>query len=137
MSKPSLFVPDADDEDAAEKVRHCIAVIDAFTERFNNHDHAGVEKLLHFPHIILLGEELSIWETPGQVTAKFFDELAATGWTYSRYLEKRPVLVSPRKVHFVVVYTRNRADGSVITHHENLWILTKDQGRWGIKQRSY
>lgn len=41
------------------------------------------------------------------------------------------MLVSARKVHLVVEYTRNRADGSVVTRHQNLWIITHDAGRWG------
>jgi hypothetical protein len=35
------------------------------------------------------------------------------------------------------MYSRNRADGSIITQHRNLWIVTWQDGRWGIKQRSY
>jgi hypothetical protein len=43
----------------------------------------------------------------------------------------------PAKGHLFVEYSRNRADGSIITLHQNLWIVTYDGGRWGIKQRSY
>ncbi len=66
----------------------------------------------------------------------FFLNLAETGWDWTAYLDRRPALVSPRKVHLVVDYTRNRADGTVISRHENLWIVTLEHGRWGIKQRS-
>jgi hypothetical protein len=40
-------------------------------------------------------------------------------------------------VHLVVAYTRNRQDGSVISGHESLWIVTLESERWAIKQRSY
>lgn len=120
-----------------DTVRQAITVVETFTSHFNNQNIAGMDALLHFPHIILAGESLVLWEAPGQVTQAFFDELKALGWARSEYLEKRPVLVGENKVHLLVTYTRSREDGSVITRHENLWIITRQDGRWGIKQRSY
>ena len=115
-----------------------LGCIDAFTQAFNRRDLQGMDALLHFPHVILSAEKLLIWDAPGALPVTFFDDLARdTGWTHTAYREKLPVLVSPRKVHLVVDYSRNRADGSVITHHRNLWIVTHESGRWGIKQRSY
>jgi hypothetical protein len=67
----------------------------------------------------------------------FFEELVASGWVKSVYLEKSAVLISAQKVHLVVTYTRNRADESVISRHDNLWIITNQDGKWGIKERSY
>ena len=97
-----------------------------------------MDALLHFPHIILSGEQLVIWSGPGHLPASFFDDLHKdTGWVETRYQRKTPVLVSPRKVHCVLDYTRNRADGSVISKHSNMWIITFENGHWGIKQRSY
>jgi hypothetical protein len=34
-------------------------------------------------------------------------------------------------------FTRNRRDGSVILSHENLWIVVRKNGKWGIQLRSY
>lgn len=97
-----------------------------------------MDALLHFPHIILSGEQFVAWDEPGRLPASFFDDLHRdTGWVESRYQRKEAVLVSPRKVHLIVEYTRNRADGSIASSHTNLWIVTVDKGRWGIKQRSY
>jgi hypothetical protein len=135
---PSVFVPAGDGQDPEEMVRAALATVDAFTDRFNARDLAGMDALLHFPHVILSGESLVVWDRPGRMPAGFFDDLAATtGWHHTAYVEKRPVLVNARKVHLFVDYTRNRADGTVITRHQNLWIVTLDGGRWGIKQRSY
>lgn len=119
-------------------VSQAISCIDAFTDAFNARDLARMDACLHFPHIILSGEQLVIWEAGGQLPASFFDDLErSTGWDRTIYLEKRAVLVSPQKVHLFVEYSRNRADGSVITLHKNLWVVTYDADRWGIKQRSY
>ncbi|WGR94382.1 hypothetical protein MTX26_33795 [Bradyrhizobium sp. ISRA443] len=134
----SLFQPRSDAADDATVIAEAIRCIDDFTDRFNARDLAGLDALLHFPHIILSGERVVIWEQAGQLPASFFDDLArTTGWAKSTYQRKDPVLVSSRKVHLLVEYTRDRADGSIASHHRNLWIVTSEGGRWGIKQRSY
>lgn len=135
---PSIFTPTGDGQDPAAMIAAALATIDAFTDRFNARDAAGMDDLLHFPHVILSGEQLVIWPERGQMPATFFDDMiASTGWDRTVYLERRPVLVNARKVHVLVDYTRNRADGTVITRHRNLWVVTQEAGRWGIKQRSY
>ena len=133
----STFLPTADGADPDEMARAAIATADAFTERFNARDPTGMDALLRFPHVILSGEKLVVWDAPGRMPPTFFDDLARTiGWHRTACVGRRPVLVSTRKVHLFVDYTRNRADGSAITRHRNLWIMTRDGGRWGIKQGS-
>ncbi len=124
-------------EDALS-IANAIECVDTFTKYFNARDLGGMDSCLHFPHVILAGERLVIWEKPGNLPGSFFDDLQRdTGWAESRYQRKDAVLVGPKKVHLVVEYTRNRADGSVVSRHRNLWVVTCDEGRWGIKQRSY
>ena len=96
-----------------------------------------MDAVLHFPHVILANETLVVWKTPGQLPASFFDELTATGWRRSTYHARRAVLASPRKVHLLLEYSRDDAEGHPLSQHANLWIVTFEQGRWGVKQRSY
>lgn len=134
----ALFQPTPHTDDDNAMIARAIQCVEAFTERFNARDLNGMDAYLHFPHIILSGEQLVIWSEPGNLPATFFDDLHRdTGWVETRYQYKLPVLVAPRKVHLVIEYTRNRADGSIASSHRNLWIVTLDGGRWGIKQRSY
>ncbi len=134
----TLFQPHPQTDEDATALAEAVRCIEAFTSRFNARDLAGMDELLHFPHIILSGEHLVVWAEPANLPASFFDDLERdTGWAESRYQRKDAVLVSPRKVHLVVEYTRNRADGSVASSHKNLWVVTFADGRWGIKLRSY
>jgi ribosomal protein S18 acetylase RimI-like enzyme len=114
-----------------------IACVEAFTERFNARDAAGMDDLLHFPHVILDGERLVVWKAPGQLPADFFEGLAARGWRRSTYQRKHAVLSSPTKVHLLIEYSRDGESGEVLSRHANLWIVTCENGRWGIRQRSY
>jgi len=134
----ALFQPVLHSADDPVVIAEAVRCVEAFTERFNARDLIGMDRYLHFPHVILSGEQLVVWNEPGNLPASFFDDLERnTGWAESRYQRREAVLVSPRKVHLLVEYTRNRADGSVASSHCNLWIVTFDCGRWGIKQRSY
>lgn len=134
----ALFQPARRADNDAVMVEEAIRCVEAFTSRFNARDLAGMDALLHFPHIILSGERLLVWNEAGNLPASFFEDLHRdTGWVETRYQRKDAVLVSPRKVHLLVEYTRNNADGSTVSTHSNLWIVTFDGGRWGIKQRSY
>lgn len=134
----SLFQPVYQGHGDAEAVAAAIACVEAFTTCFNARDLTGMDACLHFPHIILSGHRMLIWSEAGQMPLSFFDDLHRdTGWVETRYLRQDAVLVSPGKVHLVLDYTRNRADGAIISRHSNLWIVTCDGEQWGIKQRSY
>ena len=113
------------------------ACLDRFTAHFNACDLVGMDAELHFPHILLSGAELVVWNGPGEHPADFFDRLRASGWRETRYEAKEPVLASEDKVHFVVTYTRRGEAGVVLSTHRNLWIVTLKSDRWGIALRSY
>ncbi|MBP6546597.1 MAG: hypothetical protein KA220_07765 [Phenylobacterium sp.] len=121
----------------SEPATAAIACVEAFTAAFNARDVLGMDALLHFPHVILADENLIIWTAPGQLSPTYFDELAAAGWGASTYHDKQVVLAGDRKVHLLLDYSRDRPDGTQISRHHNLWIVTWQDGRWGIKQRSY
>ena len=113
------------------------ACVDAFIDAFNARDAARMDALLHFPHVLFAADELHVWERPNQLPPDFFDKLSADGWMRTEPKRKTALAASTRKVHFLVRYVRRRADGSVLTEHENLWIVTRVDGRWGIALRSY
>ena len=111
--------------------------LDRFTAAFNACDLAGMDAQLHFPHVMLSGAEPLIWPGPGQHPADFFERLQATGWAFTQYEQRDVVLVNADKVHFTVHYTRRSATGEVLSRHQNLWIVTRIDGHWGIALRSY
>jgi hypothetical protein len=111
------------------------AVLDAFTAAFNRQDTAGMDATLHFPHVFL-GNEPIVWDRPGSLSAEFFPKLVQSGWAFSRYTKREPVLATAGRVHFLVEYERCRADGSVLITQSALWIVCRINGRWGLQIRS-
>ena len=40
------------------------------------------------------------------------------------------------KVHFDVVFSRYKADGTKYATYQSLWIVTLKDGNWGVRARS-
>lgn len=114
-----------------------LAVLDTFMEAFNRRDLDAVEATFVFPHIRVASGTLTVLERAGTRPADFFDRFAAaTGWDHSAWSRREVVHSSDTKVHVAVVFTRYRADGSIIGHYPSLYIVTRTRDGWGIHGRS-
>jgi hypothetical protein len=118
-------------------VAQASACLDRFTAEFNACNLAGIDRELHFPHLMLSGAERLEWRTAGQHPEDFFAKMRSTGWSYTQYESKEAILASPDKVHFVVTYTRRNKQGQILSTHRNLWVVTRIAAKWGIVLRSY
>ncbi|MGL1937350.1 MAG: hypothetical protein OCD01_20160 [Fibrobacterales bacterium] len=132
-----VFKPHNNTTSQDEMISGALECLEKFGDAFNTCDLAGMDNQLHFPHTLISGEKSIIWGKPGQLPSAFFDDLKAQGWGYTEVIYQKPILVSTNKVHFNVKYTRNRTDGSIISEHENIWILTLMNDNWKILIRSY
>jgi hypothetical protein len=129
-----ISAPGSDDCDDTIEARACIQ---RFADAFNAGDLAGMDAELNFPHTMLSGAHRLEWSAPGQLPGDFFRSLRATGWARTHTESITPVLTSTDKVHFVVDYSRRNAEGHVLNRYQNLWIVTRSAGHWGISLRSY
>lgn len=132
-----IFKPNKGVEYDEELILGAIKCLDDFGEQFNSQNLEGMDNFLHFPHYLLSGNELIVWETRGQLPETFFDDLKEQGWNMTVTQKREVILISRDKVHFKVKYTREREDGTVISEHENVWIVIYKDKRWGIFLRSY
>ncbi len=138
MSSFLEFVgPAPQPEDSAASVAAADACLERFTSAFNARDTAAMDAELHFPHLMLSGGALLVWDGPGMHPQDLFTGLEASGWAQTKYTEKEPVLASQDKLHFRVAYDRLDGEGRVLSRHVNLWVVTRKDGRWGIALRSY
>jgi hypothetical protein len=110
-------------------------VLDEFMAAINRKDMGAREATFHFPHYRLASGIMTVLDRPG------LQELANIGAKgerahHSAWDHRRIVHLSQDKVHVDTMFTRYRADGSKIGSAESLYIVTKENGRWGIKMRS-
>ncbi len=115
-----------------------LQVLDEYMATFNAKDLKGWEDTCQFPHYRLAGGKMSVLEKAGlRDSAKVFGDLQKAGWDHSQWDHRSNIVqASADKVHVDTRFSRFRADGSLIGHYESLHILTKENGRWGVKFRS-
>ena len=134
-----LFTPSAQHAIADETPEHAaMRVLDEFMAAFNARDVEAWIATLNFPHVRIASGQVAVFPDAAAFRSGFeFARFAEqTGWSRSEWGERRVVLAGPEKVHIAVVFTRFRADGSVLARYESLYIVTKLDGRWGVQARS-
>ena len=133
---------------ATDPSRHAevLQVLDRYMDGLNALDIETHVATYHFPHFRLADGELSIWATPEKampilnVSAETRRErlraMLHPEWHKSIWTKRDIVAESPEKVHVATRFMRLREDGSEITSYDSLYILTLQDGQWGIKGRS-
>jgi len=79
---------------------------------------------------------MSVLDRPGQQDPARVWASAGGDWHHSGWDRRRIIHASEDKMHVDTEFTRYRANGSKIGSYESLYILTKENGRWGVKMRS-
>lgn len=123
---------------AADPETEARAVMAAFMETFNARDEARWADTLQFPHVRLASGTVTVYpDKAAFVAAMDLDSFAAdSGWHHSAWDDMRVIQVSPTKVHIAVVFSRFRADNSLIASFDSLYIIEQIDGRWGVRARS-
>ena len=119
--------------------QEALMVLDEFMASFNARDPEAHATTYHFPHYRLARGSMNVLETEEaavQAHTELFKSLPDTGWHRSQWLQRRIVTVSQTKVHVDTRFKRLRKDGSEIGSYDSLYIIIKQDGRWGIKMRS-
>jgi hypothetical protein len=112
-------------------------VLDAFMTAFNARDVAAFEATLHFPHYRIASENVSVLQDP-RILPDLFDCFVAAmpEWDHSAWDKRRVIHSGPDKVHIDTRFTRYQADGSVLASYDSLYIVTRQDVRWGVLARS-
>lgn len=122
--------------DAGTK-KEIFQALDDYMSTFNARDLEGWERTYQFPHYRLASGEMSVLDRAGLRDAKaVFGALERTGWHHSRWEHRNVVHASNDKVHVDTQFSRFDAKGNLLGVYESLYILTKENGRWGVKMRS-
>lgn len=121
------------DDDA---IAGAMACLDAFMAAFNARDVVAWEATFHFPTVRLASNRLVIIDAPGWHKPEMFDTRLGDGWHRSAWDRRAVIHAGPDKVHFDTLFTRYRADDSVIGHYDSIYVVTCEDGRWGIRCRS-
>ena len=120
-----------------ELIKGALECLDRFGECFEKEDLQGMDSCLHFPHYILSGNEVICWNEGGKLSQAFFADLKKAGFKRTVVTCREVITVAENKVHFKYCYYRESIEGEVMSQHDNVWIVTYKDGKWGIQVRSY
>jgi hypothetical protein len=109
--------------------------LDEFMAAFNARDLPAFEKTFNFPSVRLASNTLVIIE-PGYHKPEMFERGALADWHHSAWERRNVIHAGADKVHIDTRFTRYRADGSSIGSFDSIYVVTRENGHWGIKARS-
>ena len=119
----------------AEAIRAAQGVLDAFMTAFNARDIPAWEDTFNFPSVRLSGQGLLILNK-GDLKPEKFTTGALAQWDHSAWDRREIIHAGPEKVHIDTRFTRYRKDGSAIGGFDSIYVVTRQDGHWGIKIRS-
>ncbi len=122
--------------DITEQAR---AAVDAFQDAFNAQDHERLAAALNYPHVRLWSGVFRTTETPeefAEISRRGQAQLEQEGWHHTDTASMEVIQQGPDKAHVALVNHRCRADGTVYHRFDTFWIITNQDGHWGVKFRS-
>lgn len=127
----------ADDTEESDSINKAMQVLDSFMYSFNTRDMNSWSETLNYPHVRIAGGKVTVWDTKEEYSAtNVFNRLTATGWDHSAWVSKDVVLVSKNKVHISTVFQRYDKDNNPMKKYQSLYVVTNDEGHWGVQARS-
>jgi ketosteroid isomerase-like protein len=116
--------------------RDARAAMDAFMKAFNAGDNDALQAVMNYPHVFV-GANGGIRVIDDRLDMDFDRLRNDEGWHHSTMDSADAFLVKEDKVHFNIVFSRHKADGTTYQTTPGLWIMTKQDGNWGLSVRSY
>lgn len=127
----------ADDTEESDSINKAMQVLDSFMYSFNTRDMNSWSETLNYPHVRIAGGKVTVWDTKEEYSAtNVFNRLTATGWDHSAWVSRDVVLVSKNKVHISTVFQRYDKDNNPMKKYQSLYVVTNDEGHWGVQARS-
>ena len=122
---------DAEAETAAR------AVIDEFFAAWNGADNEAMAKTINFPHAFIIRDgRAAIAKSAIRIGTDFEGMRESEGWHHSEYHGLEFIHAAPDKVIAQLTFTRHDEDGTIYRTVPVLWIITMQDGHWGIQLRA-
>ena len=118
-----------------QSVDAAMKVLDDFMSAFNARDIAAWQKTFNFPSVRLASNTLAIIDE-NYHQPDMFGRGALADWDHSAWARREVIHAGDDKVHIDTRFVRYRADGSVIGGFDSIYVVTCENGHWGVKCRS-
>jgi hypothetical protein len=108
--------------------------LDDYMNAFNARDATAFENTFNFPSVRIASNKLMVLER-GSMGPQGFNA-DNIDWDHSAWTGREVIHAGPDKVHIATRFTRYRKDGTAVTSFDSLYVVTNENGHWGIKARS-
>ena len=113
------------------------AALEEYFRAWNAADNDAIATICNFPRLSLgANGQVVVRESPEDIAIDFDLLRQAEGWDHSTLDLMETVHVSDDKVHFRIVFSRRRADGSPYRTAPGLYVITRQNGHWGLQLQS-
>jgi hypothetical protein len=119
----------------AAEIAAAQACLDAFMAAFNARDVRAFEATFNFPSIRFASGKVTVIN-PGFHKPEMFTQGALADWDHSAWRRRDVIHAGVDKVHLDTNFARFRKDGSLIGGFDSIYIVTRQEGRWGVQGRS-
>jgi hypothetical protein len=119
----------------AEAIEAAQQVLDDFMTAFNARDVAAWDRTFNFPSVRLASGTLVILKA-GDHKPEMFERGALAEWDHSAWARREVIHAGADKVHIDTRFTRYRKDGTTIGGFDSIYVITRENGHWGVKARS-
>jgi hypothetical protein len=109
--------------------------LDDFMTAFNARDIEAWQQTFNFPSVRLASNTLTIIDKDYH-QPRMFERGALAEWDHSAWERRAVIHAGDDKVHIDTRFVRYRADGSVIGGFDSIYVVTCEDGHWGVKARS-
>lgn len=116
-------------------IASALKLLDDYMAAFNARDADAFEATFNHPHVTI-GRGAPVVTERGRPTPAWTFTAASSDWSHST-LDRRTVIhACEDKVHIDARITRHRRDGGVIGTYDVVYVITLEDGHWGMKALS-
>lgn len=133
----ALAAAAADSPAAQEPLADARAALEEYFRAWNAEDNEALAAVSNFPRLSIgRNGQVVVREGPDAIATDFDLLRQVEGWDHSTIDLAEAIQVSSDTVHFKVVFSRRRSDGAAYRTVPALFILTRQDGDWGLQLQS-
>ncbi len=109
---------------------------DDFMSAWNAGDLSAWAATFNYPSVRTASGKVRIIESAASHAPNTFELMAAHGWHHSAWDRRNIIHSGDDKVHFDTRFARYREDGSLVGSYDSIYIMSNQDGHWGVQCRS-
>ena len=113
------------------------AALDEYFRAWNAADNEAIVEVSNFPRLSLgANGQVVVRQSSAELEIDFDVLRQVEGWDHTTVDLVEAVHIAPDKVHYRIVSSRRRSDGSAYRTGPALYVFTRQDGHWGLQLQS-